>query len=129
MCSLLFSTKKIENFEDVNFYLKFRGPDYTGTLSKNNHTFVHNLLSICGTYTPQPIEQDDIVILFNGEIYNYKEFGDYDNDTKCLIPLYKQYGPEFVKKLDGEYAIVIVDYRKNILFITSDLFKTKPLFY
>jgi asparagine synthase (glutamine-hydrolysing) len=127
MCSFLFSTITVPN--NANFYLKFRGPDYTGTKLINNHTFIHNLLSITGVYTPQPIENNNILVLFNGEIYNFKDFGDYDNDTKCIIPLYEKYGPQFTKHLDGEFAITVVDYNKKIIVISSDLFKTKPLFY
>ena len=129
MCSLLFSTKSIPHIEDVNKVLQFRGPDHTEIQTHNGHTYIHNLLSICGTFTPQPLVKNDIVVLFNGEIYNYKTLGDYDNDTKCIIPLYEKYGPEFTKHLDGEFAIVLVDYKKRIAIITSDIFKTKPLFY
>src|SRR6185369_8369107 len=131
MCSFLFSTKQIskDRITDINRYNQFRGPDITETKVINGHTFIHNLLSITGTFTPQPLVEDDIVILFNGEIYNYKELGNYDNDTKCIIPLYKQYGPAFTKKLDGEFAITLVDYKKRIVIITSDIFKTKPIQY
>jgi asparagine synthetase B (glutamine-hydrolysing) len=68
-------------------------------------------------------------MLYNGEIYNYEEFGDYRSDGECIIPLYKKYGPDFVKHLDGEFAICLVDYEKRIAVMSSDLFKTKPLFY
>lgn len=130
MCSLLFSTKEITNIEDANFFLKFRGPDHTSSLIINRHTYVHNLLSITGTFTPQPLLDDNIAVIFNGEIYNFKELvNGIDNDTKCIIPLYKKYGTHFTKYLDGEFAIVLVDYSKNIVVISSDLFKTKPLFY
>jgi asparagine synthetase B (glutamine-hydrolysing) len=133
MCSLLFSTKLPNNpndIEDINFYLKFRGPDYTSCVGINGHLYIHNLLSITGTFTPQPLTEDNIAVLFNGEIYNFKELiNDIDNDTKCIIPLYKKYGPGFTKYLDGEFAIVVVDYNKKIVIISSDIFKTKPLFY
>jgi asparagine synthetase B (glutamine-hydrolysing) len=130
MCSILFSTKNTQNefTDDVNHYLKFRGPDLTKTEIINNHLFVHNLLSITGDFTPQPYNQDNITLIYNGEIYNYKDFGDYKSDGECLIPLYKQYGPDFIKKLDGEFAICLVDYNTNQIIISSDIFKTKPLF-
>ena len=91
--------------------------------------YIHNLLSITGTFTPQPLIDGNICILFNGEIYNFKDLGDFDNDTKCIIPLYKKYGPSFTQHLDGEFAITLVDYDKDIVVISSDIFKTKPLFY
>lgn len=129
MCSLLFSTKPINPFDDANKYIKKRGPDNTNFIEFNSHFYVHNLLSITGAFTIQPIISENIAVLFNGEIYNFKEFGDYDNDTKCIIPLYKKHGSEFIKKLDGEYAIILVDYNKKIIIATTDVFGTKPLFY
>jgi|694.fasta_scaffold05393_4 asparagine synthetase B (glutamine-hydrolysing) len=128
MCSILFSTKDISDIEDINFYLKFRGPDHTEIKNINNCLFIHNLLSITGDFTIQPYHNDNIVLIYNGEIYNYKDFGDYKSDGECLIPLYKQYGPNFIKKLDGEFAICLVDFNTNQAIISSDIFKTKPLF-
>jgi asparagine synthetase B (glutamine-hydrolysing) len=128
MCSILFSTKDISNIDDINFYLKFRGPDHTEIKNINNCIFMHNLLSITGDFTIQPYHNDNIVLIYNGEIYNYKDFGNYKSDGECLIPLYKQYGSSFIKKLDGEFAICLVDFNTNQAVISSDIFKTKPLF-
>lgn len=128
MCSILFSSKEIENLEFVNERIKFRGPDYTGLTKVKNYTFVHNLLSITGKFTKQPFEKDNIVCIFNGEIYNFKTFGNYSSDGECLIPLYQQYGEDFVKKLDGEFAILLVDFAKDILIVSTDIFSTKPLY-
>jgi asparagine synthase (glutamine-hydrolysing) len=129
MCSFLFSSKITDdNIEDLNRYLKLRGPDHTEKLEFNKCLFIHNLLSITGDFTPQPIISGDIVAIYNGEIYNYEEFGDYTSDGGCLIPLYKKYGKDFIKKLDGEFAICIIDFKKKIIIVSSDLFKTKPFF-
>ena len=131
MCSILCVDKKIENIREVNHYLKFRGPDDTKVFydNNNNFTFLHNLLSITGDFTPQPLVKDGIVFLFNGEIYNYKNFGDYSSDGECVIDLYKQYGVDFVKKLDGEFALILLDFTQDKVIIATDPFKTKPLFY
>lgn len=128
MCSILFSTKNSEEIKSLNYYLKFRGPDATECKTINNHLFIHNLLSITGEFTLQPYVSEGIVVIYNGEIYNYKEFGNYKSDGECLIPLYKEYGSSFIQKLDGEFAICLVDYSKNQVIISSDIFKTKPLF-
>lgn len=128
MCSILFSSKDIENFDFVNERIKHRGPDYTGVTKKDKYSFVHNLLSITGEFVKQPFEQDDVICIFNGEIYNYKSFGDYKSDGECLIPLYKKYGFEFIKQLDGEFAILLVDFKKDILIASTDIFSTKPLY-
>lgn len=129
MCSILFSTRN-ENvdLDDINYYLKFRGPDYTQSKTINRNLFIHNLLSITGEFTPQPYEDNGIVLVYNGEIYNYKNFGDYKSDGECIIPLYKKYGKDFVKQLDGEFAICLVDYNEGIAIISADIFKTKPLY-
>lgn len=129
MCSFLFSSRyNNENIDSLNRYLKFRGPDHTETLEINGGIFLHNLLSITGKFTPQPLASENIVVVYNGEIYNYKDFGDYDSDAECLIPLYQEYGSSFIKKLDGEFAICLVDYNKKIAVVSTDLFKTKPIF-
>ena len=130
MCSILCVDKKIENYDEINHYLRYRGPDKTTLIedSSNDFTFIHNLLSITGEFTPQPFVEDGVVFLFNGEIYNYKDFGDYNSDGECIIDLYKQYGVEFVKKLDGEFAMVLLDFINDKVVIATDPFKTKPLF-
>lgn len=129
MCSFLAFDKKIDlATEKVNRILKLRGPDFTSHTQIGKYSFVHNLLSITGEFTPQPFSKKDCVCVFNGEIYNYKTFGDYKSDGDCLIDLYLEYGPEFVKKLDGEFALCLIDYSKNIAVVSTDVFKTKPLF-
>lgn len=128
MCSFLCSNKQINDIEKVNHYLKLRGNDNTNVIHKDDFTFIHNLLHITGEKTIQPFIKDDIYCLYNGEIYNFQEFGDYKSDGQCLIPLYKKYGIDFIKHLDGEYAIALMDFKLNRLIISTDLFSTKPLF-
>jgi asparagine synthetase B (glutamine-hydrolysing) len=129
MCSFIFTDQAPVDLDKVNYYTRFRGPDYTSVINKNGFLFVHNLLSITGDVTRQPFIDENIVCLYNGEIYNYKDFGDYHSDGECLIPLYKEHGPEFVKELDGEFALVLVDFSENIFLIATDPFSTKPLWY
>jgi asparagine synthetase B (glutamine-hydrolysing) len=129
MCSFIFSDKKITNLEKINFFNKFRGPDYTNQYERFGFSFIHNLLSITGNFTLQPFIDEDIICLYNGEIYEYEKFGNYKSDGECLIPLYKKYGHNFTKELDGEFAIFLIDFKSNTLVISSDTFKTKPIFY
>jgi asparagine synthetase B (glutamine-hydrolysing) len=131
MCSILCTNKDIKDLDDINYYLQFRGPDDTSIVKDdvNNFTFLHNLLSMTGEFTKQPFHDGGIVCLYNGEIYNYKEFGDYKSDGYCIIDLYKKYGVDFVKKLDGEFAILLLDFNKDLILMVTDPFKTKPLFY
>ena len=130
MCSFLFSNNRYNgDIDEINKFLKPRGPDHTEITEFNGCLFLHNLLSITGEFTPQPFVSDNIVVVYNGEIYNYSEFGSYNSDGECLIELYKQYGSDFIKKLDGEFAICLVDFNKELLVLSSDIFKTKPIFY
>ena len=129
MCSFLFTNKKVTDVGYANFYQKFRGPDDTNIVqdTENGFTFVHNLLSITGDKTNQPFSKDDVVCMFNGEIYNHLDFGDYKTDGECLIDLYLEFGDSFTTKLDGEFAIVLFDYRKGKLLLSTDVFATKPI--
>lgn len=129
MCSIIFSSKQLDDLEYINRVTKFRGPDLTTHKILGGFNYVHNLLSITGEITSQPFTIDDVVCIYNGEIYNYKEFGEFKSDGECIIPAYKKYGIEFTKHLDGEFAIVLVDYVNNTILVSSDTFKTKPLFY
>jgi asparagine synthetase B (glutamine-hydrolysing) len=131
MCSFLFTDKNIDDFEHVNHFMKFRGPDLTQSIDVNAYTFIHNILSITGNFKEQPfVDSDDqIVCVYNGQIYNYEKFGQYDSDGECLIPLYKKYGDKFVKELDGEFAIVLVDFKNDKIIISTDVFATKPLWF
>ena len=131
MCSFLFTDKKVEDIEYTNYFMKFRGPDSTTSIDVNGYTFIHNILSITGDYIEQPFVdfEDQIVCVYNGEIYNYDSFGNYQSDGECLIPLYKKYGEKFITELDGEFAIVLVDFKNNKFIISTDVFATKPLWF
>lgn len=131
MCSFLITNCVIANLLYVNYFLKLRGPDYTNEFFYHGFNFIHNLLQITGETTPQPFVDttNDIICLYNGEIYNYQDFGNYNSDGQCLLDVYKKYGKNFVKYLDGEFAIVIFDFKQNIIVISTDIFSTKPLWY
>ena len=60
MCSILFTNKQV-NASDYNL-LKLRGPDATTQVSIAGYNFIHNLLSLTGNFTKQPIQQDDIIL-------------------------------------------------------------------
>ena len=77
MCSFIFTNKKIEDLEYVNYFNKFRGPDCTNEFEKDGYTFIHNLLSITGEYTVQPFIEDDIVCVYNGGGYGLKWFSNH----------------------------------------------------
>lgn len=119
MCGILVYKQK-----GNNFFIQRRGQDFTNTIEKNGFTFVHNLLAITGEFTPQPYQEDEIICLYNGEIYNHP-FAKSDGEN--LIPLYKKYGINFPKYLDGEWAIALYDFKNKLALFSTDLFATKPL--
>ncbi|MBT6917325.1 MAG: hypothetical protein HOA37_08625, partial [Flavobacteriales bacterium] len=82
-------------------YLKFRGPDQTNQVEVNGVNFVHTLLSMTGPPTAQPFVSEDQnrVAFFNGEIYNYQEFGDFESDGECLLAVYEKYGWKAIQQL------------------------------
>ena len=127
MCG--FGITNIKNYSINNEKCKRRGPDLTTTVVINGVSFVHNLLHITGKLTPQPFISDNIVCTYNGEIYNYKELGDYKSDGECIIDQYKIHGKDFARYLDGEYAICIIDFSKQCVYLTSDTFAIKPLWF
>lgn len=129
MCSFLVTNKEVQDLEAVNRFQKMRGPDLTNTTCVEGVTFVHNLLSITGEVTPQPFTEEGVVALFNGEIYNYRSFGNVRSDGEVIVPSYRKDGVSCIQKFDGEFAIVIIDQKTKSLILATDAFGTKPLFY
>lgn len=128
MCSFVFSTIPTDRV-DFNRIMRLRGPDVTKEHSLDGYFFCHNLLSMRGDYVAQPYVPDsgEIVVLFNGEIYNCPE--DYDSEARYLHDQYLEKGTGLFRELDGEYAILIVDFKKGMLYAARDCFGTKPLFF
>lgn len=122
MCGILVHTGNGDNIR-----ISYRGQDKTTEKQIGGFTFVHNLLSVTGNVTEQPFidEESGIICVYNGEIYNH-EFK--ESDGEVLIPLYKKYGKDFAKHLDGEYAIALYDFNARRIFFVTDPFATKPLF-
>jgi len=131
VCGILATSRRILDLDHVTEYLQYRGPDLTNQIEINGIEFVHTLLSITGNPAPQPFisEEKSVVTLYNGEIYNYRNFGDFDSDGHCILPLYEEYGSDCIQQIDGEFALVIIDFEKDILLFSTDLFSTKPLWF
>jgi asparagine synthetase B (glutamine-hydrolysing) len=126
MCSFIFSSK--EPNADSNRLMVRRGPDNTTLTEIGDFYFMHNLLSITGEFTPQPFidEEREVVVVYNGEIYNAEG---YKSDGHIIIPRYFQYGFRMPNMLDGEFAICLVDYRNQKIILSTDVFATKPLWW
>ena len=122
----------------INFHLRFRGPDYTGTKQIGGFDFVHNLLHMTGAFTPQPFVSADngTLALFNGEIYNFRTLQQelrpsgrpYRSDGECVLEAYHTWGEEFASHFDGEFAIAVFDLHRRQILVSTDVFGIKPLF-
>ena len=85
----------------------------------------------------QPIKNDGLVLVANGEIYNdliiRKEIKKYKYKTKSdcesILAVYKEYGIEGFKKLRGMFSFAIYDEKKNVTIIGRDIFGIKPLYF
>lgn len=116
-----------------------RGPDSQNYTFINDHFFGHRRLSIIDSkniHANQPMVFDDIVIVFNGTIYNYQELNKTENlqcitnsDTETILRLYQKYNTEFLNMLNGGFSFCIYDIKKEQFFCARDRYGKKPFFY
>ena len=120
-----------------------RGPDDVGMWEdpKGNACLFHarlSLVDIEGGKQPMTDVAEDVVIVFNGEIYGFERsrreleargvIFRSRSDTEVLLQLYLHLGPDFVRSLEGEFAFVLVDRRNGQTMLARDRFGVKPLF-
>lgn len=133
--------------ERVVAAMNHRGPDDHGVFSDDAATLIHTRLSIIdpgeGGHQPMSAAGGRVVIVFNGEIYNYRDLRDElkarghqfvsTSDTEVILRLYLDVGEHFVERLRGMFAIAIYDTRDGAghekLLLTRDPFGIKPLLY
>ncbi len=131
--------KTIKQMVDV---IAHRGPDDDGFFSDSSMAFGMRRLSIIDLNGgKQPIENEDnsLVVIFNGEIYNYLELYDElvgkghvfktKSDTEVLLHLYEEEGEGMLLRLRGMFVFSIYNKKKKELFIARDYFGIKPLYY
>ncbi len=119
-----------------------RGPDHEGIYSDGPFCMAMRRLSIIDLSSGnQPItnENKKLWIVFNGEIYNYREIGQElkklrhlfttDSDTEVILHGYEEWGENVLKKLRGIFAFVIWNSSNKTLFLARDHFGVKPLYY
>ena len=120
--------------------LAHRGPDGAGVWTAPGVGLGHRRLSIidvAGSPQPMPTEDGALTIVFNGEIYNYREVRAElealgyrfrtQGDTETLLLGYRQWGPAVLPRLNGMFAFAIHDARDKSLFMARDRFGVKPL--
>lgn len=130
----------------MNERIVHRGPDDDGYYLNINEDFsigmaMRRLSIIDLGLGKQPIYTDDkkIVIVFNGEIYNFKKLREQlekqnvsfetESDTEVILKLYELYGTSSFAMLDGMFVFSIHDTKLDKLFIVRDFFGEKPLYY
>ncbi len=122
--------------------LLHRGPDNAGYYLENGVGLGHRRLSIIDIEGgDQPIfnEDDSLLIVFNGEIFNYQSLRRQlidkghrfrtNSDTEVILHLYEEKGPDCLHDLNGQFAIAIYDRNRKSLFLARDRLGIKPLYY
>lgn len=138
MCGILGTNFLNERFDKSLELLHHRGPDFQNSIKIGNKQFGHTRLAIIDLdeQANQPMVFDDILLVFNGEIYNYKELIHVEHlecktksDSEVLIRLYQKYGFDFLNKLNGMFSFCIYDMKKDLYFCARDRYGKKPFFY
>lgn len=143
MCSINgFNFKDEALIKKMNAITAHRGPDGTGVFLDGAVSLGHNRLSILdlsdAAAQPMKSADDRFVIVFNGEIYNYRELknelkNSYPfrtmSDTEVILAAYAKWGKECVKKFNGIFAFAIWDTAMRELFLARDHAGVKPLYY
>src|ERR687893_1976914 len=119
-----------------------RGPDDWGTFVEDGVGLGMRRLSIvdlAGGHQPMTNEDGSVVVVFNGELYNFPSLHDEvvakghrfktRGDTEALVHLYEEYGEGMVSRLRGMFGLAIWDRKRRRLLLARDHFGQKPLFY
>jgi asparagine synthase (glutamine-hydrolysing) len=149
MCGIagIFGTLDLEAIRAMIAASTHRGPDDRGFFSDDSASLGHARLSIIDLsplgHQPMANETEEIWIVFNGEIYNWRSERDLleqqgrrfrtQSDTEVLLALYERHGEAFVRRLRGIFAFAIYDRRngpgREKLVLARDQFGIKPLLY
>jgi asparagine synthase (glutamine-hydrolysing) len=142
---LKFSQEKVDQNQLLKMRdsLEHRGPDDAGFFVQDNVGMGHRRLSIIDTsasgHQPFISENKRYILVFNGEIYNYKSFYSEikakgltiktGSDTEVLMLLFELYGMKFLNRLHGMFAFAIWDTVDKNLILARDRMGVKPLYY
>lgn len=153
MCGIAgyITNKKYLNFsferasKNLKLIMKNRGPDQQSSFCHTSNNYIVNLFSSrlsiidLDPRSNQPFKSGDLIIIFNGEIYNYIELKKYlqnkkiqfqtNSDTEVLLKSFEHWGENCVDHFDGMWSFCIYDKKNNKVFISRDNFGEKPLYY
>jgi len=131
-----------KSLADMNAALAHRGPDGDGFYHAPQAALAQRRLAIidrAGGRQPMANEDETCWITFNGEIYNHRSLRPLleakghrfrtNSDTEVILHAYEEFGPACVERLEGMFAFVIYDGRRNELFAARDRLGKKPLFF
>ena len=134
-----------EDLARMSEALRHRGPDGYGEWQDSARAIyiaVQRLAILDREHAAQPMcaPDGDLVVAYNGEIYNHGElrqqleetgsrFFTHHSDTEVLLHAYREWGPALTDHLNGMWAFAIYDARRHSLFLSRDRFGQKPLFY
>ena len=126
----------------ANAFQSHRGPDHQGFFSEENIALSHQRLSIIdlSERSNQPFIKDGLIIIFNGEIYNYEEIRTRlqkehqvqfitTGDTEVVLEAYRHWGVKSLDYFIGMFAYAIYKKESKTLFLARDHFGIKPLYY
>ena len=148
MCGFVFAYARTEGclpsddrLEAMDAALRHRGPDEHGRAATDAVSMAHRRLRIIdleGGQQPYVNEDRTVWLVYNGEIYNFREIGlelaakghrvSGRSDTEVLMAAYIEWGDACVDRLNGMYAFAFYDARKNRVFAARDRFGEKPLY-
>lgn len=147
MCGIVgfFNCGSYYNIKKATEIVSHRGPDNEGIkwFDETNSGLGHRRLSIIdlSTLGNQPMSSSDnkLWIVFNGEIYNYKQIKEElinygycfrsDSDTEVILVAYQHWGEKCLQKFNGIFGFIIYEPAKNNIFIARDRIGVKPLYY
>lgn len=131
-----------ETVEAMTEALTHRGPDDDGYLFAPGMGLGHRRLSIVGIESGhQPIYNEDrtVAVMFNGELFEHEELRrslkakghifKSTTDTEVLVHLYEEQGEDVFTNLNGQFAVILVDFRRRLIFLARDRVGICPLFW
>lgn len=139
-----------EKIAAMNHAMRHRGPDDEGVFIDEKIALGHRRLSIidlsAAGHQPMTSFDDRYVIVYNGELYNYKDLKfelqrvvsgssqqaylfQTNTDTEVILAAYSRWGADCVKRFNGMFAFAVWDKQKKELFISRDRLGIKPLYY
>ncbi len=125
----------------MNTAMSHRGPDDQGTYTDEMVGLAHRRLAIidlsAAGHQPMRSHDGDLEVVFNGEIYNFREIKKEltdstfvsESDTEVILEAYKKWGVKCVEKFNGMFALAIWNKKDQSLFIARDRLGIKPLYY